>query len=54
VKYWITFNDPARAAVMGHDRGEHAPGRAVNPSREVYQAAHNMLIAHARTYEAYQ
>jgi beta-glucosidase len=54
VKYWVTFNDPARAAVMGHDSGEHAPGRRVSPSREVYLAAHNMLLAHGRAYAAYQ
>jgi beta-glucosidase len=55
VKYWITINEPWCAAVLGHDSGgQHAPGRVVDPSREVYKVAHHMLIAHARTYQMYQ
>jgi beta-glucosidase/6-phospho-beta-glucosidase/beta-galactosidase len=55
VKYWITINEPWCAAVLGHDSGgQHAPGRTVDPAREVYKVAHHMLIAHARTYQMYQ
>eukprot|EP00882_Tetradesmus_deserticola_P014549 GHRQ01015475.1.p1 GENE.GHRQ01015475.1~~GHRQ01015475.1.p1 ORF type:complete len:746 (+),score=307.36 GHRQ01015475.1:1312-3549(+) len=55
VKYWITVNEPWCAAVLGHDSGgQHAPGRNVDPSREVYRVAHHMLIAHGRTYQMYQ
>lgn len=42
-------------AVLGHDSGgQHAPGRTVDPAREVYKVAHHMLIAHGRTYQMYQ
>eukprot|EP00878_Enallax_costatus_P000354 GHUV01000438.1.p1 GENE.GHUV01000438.1~~GHUV01000438.1.p1 ORF type:complete len:909 (+),score=324.27 GHUV01000438.1:86-2812(+) len=55
VKYWITINEPWCAAVLGHDSGgQHAPGRTVDPAREVYKVAHHMLIAHGRTYQMYQ
>jgi beta-glucosidase len=55
VRYWITFNDPWSAAVLGHDSGgQHAPARMVDPSREVYKVAHNMLLAHAKAYDTYQ
>ncbi len=38
VKYWITINEPWTASVLGHDSGgQHAPGRTVDPSREVYK-----------------
>ena len=47
VKHWITFNEPAVHAVYGHARGEHAPGRATDPTREPYLAMHYMLLAHA-------
>lgn len=41
--------------MLGHDSGgQHAPGRTVDPAREVYKVAHHMLIAHARTYQMYQ
>jgi len=55
VKFWVTFNEPWTAAVLGHDSGgQHAPGRTVNPAEEVYRVAHHMLMAHARTYNIYQ
>ncbi|KIZ04141.1 hypothetical protein MNEG_3820 [Monoraphidium neglectum] len=55
VKHWITFNEPWCAAVLGHDSGgQHAPGRTVDPSREVYRAAHHMLLAHSKAYDVYQ
>ena len=55
VKLWLTFNEPWSAAVLGHDSGgQHAPGRAVDPSREVYRVAHHMLLAHAKAYDVYQ
>lgn len=55
VQYWITINEPWCAAVLGHDSGgQHAPGRTVDPAREVYKVAHHMLIAHGRTYQMYQ
>lgn len=55
VKYWITFNEPWCSAVLGHDSGgQHAPGRTVDPSKEVYKVAHHMLLAHAKAYNVYQ
>lgn len=54
VKYWITVNEPWCAAVLGHDCGQHAPGRSVDPAHEVYKVAHHMLIAHGCTYQLYQ
>jgi hypothetical protein len=55
LQYWITVNEPWCAAVLGHDSGgQHAPGRTVDPAREVYKVAHHMLIAHGRTYQMYQ
>ena len=55
VKTWVTINEPWCCAVLGHDSGgQHAPGRAVDPSREVYRVAHHMLLAHAKAYDVYQ
>ena len=55
VKTWVTINEPWCCAVLGHDSGgQHAPGRSVDPSREVYRVAHHMLLAHAKAYDVYQ
>lgn len=58
-KDWVTFNEPASFVFMGLGTGQHAPGRcsdrarcpAGNSSTEPFLAAHNVLLAHARTYE---
>ena len=41
--------------MLGHDSGgQHAPGRTVDPSLEVYRVGHHMLLAHAKAYDVYQ
>ena len=52
VKHWITFNEPWVAAVLGYGQGSFAPGRV---SRDgPYQAAHQMLRAHALSVDLYR
>jgi beta-glucosidase len=52
VRYWITLNEPYVAAHLGYRTGEHAPGFR-NESRAV-QAAHHLLLAHARAVRAFR
>lgn len=55
VKQWITLNEPWCSAVLGYDsKGVHAPGRLVNSSVEVYKAAHNLILAHAKAAQVYK
>ena len=52
VKNWITLNEPWVAAVLGYGQGVFAPGRTSNS--EPYQAAHNLLLAHAYAVDVYR
>ncbi|ETO70016.1 hypothetical protein F444_13472 [Phytophthora nicotianae P1976] len=54
VKNWITLNEPWCSAILGYGSGVHAPGRKNKPQTEAYLAAHNLLLAHARTVEVYR
>ncbi|KAJ1562019.1 hypothetical protein HK405_000715, partial [Cladochytrium tenue] len=54
VKSWITLNEPWCSALLGYGTGVHAPGRTVRPQRETYEAAHNLLLAHARAVKVYR
>lgn len=54
VKNWITINEPWCACVLGYATAEHAPGRKQDPAREPYQAAHHMILAHARAVQRYR
>jgi beta-glucosidase/6-phospho-beta-glucosidase/beta-galactosidase len=54
VKTWLTLNEPWCSAVMGYCTGDHAPGRSSSPGHEVYQAAHNLLLAHAHAVNVYR
>lgn len=51
VKHWITFNEAWVVATLSHGKGLFAPGRSSD--EEVCRAAHNMLLAHAKTYRLY-
>jgi beta-glucosidase len=44
VKDWITHNEPWCIATLGHERGEHAPGR--RDPVEALRAAHHVLLSH--------
>jgi len=46
---WITLNEPWVAAFVGHLEGRHAPGMTDEAS--ALQAAHHLLLAHARAME---
>lgn len=52
VKNWITLNEPWVAAILGYGQGVFAPGRISNS--EPYQAAHQLLRAHARAVDVYR
>ncbi|MCH2189568.1 MAG: GH1 family beta-glucosidase [Gammaproteobacteria bacterium] len=52
VKNWITLNEPWVVAVLGYGQGVFAPGRQSNS--EPYQAAHNLLLAHALAVNVYR
>uniref|UniRef100_A0A0E0LET6 4-hydroxy-7-methoxy-3-oxo-3,4-dihydro-2H-1,4-benzoxazin-2-yl glucosidebeta-D-glucosidase n=1 Tax=Oryza punctata TaxID=4537 RepID=A0A0E0LET6_ORYPU len=64
VKHWITFNEPYNFAIDGYDLGIQAPGRCSilshvfcregKSSTEPYIVAHNILLAHAGAFHAYE
>ncbi|KAF1314628.1 Beta-galactosidase, partial [Globisporangium splendens] len=54
VKNWLTLNEPWCSAFLGYGAGVHAPGRKINPHKEPYVAAHNLLISHARAVHIYR
>jgi lactase-phlorizin hydrolase len=53
VKLWITFNEPWVFTVFGYGAGSAPPGMH-GIGTYVYQAAHNVLRAHAKAYRIYQ
>lgn len=52
VKNWITFNEPWVVVMMGYGQGTFAPGRVSNC--EPYQAAHQILLSHAKAVALYR
>jgi beta-glucosidase len=52
VNLWATHNEPWVAAFLGYGAGIHAPG--INDVTQAYQAAHHMLLAHAKAVEIYR
>lgn len=64
MKHWITFNEPYNFAIDGYDLGIQAPGRCSilshvfcregKSSTEPYIVAHNILLAHAGAFRAYE
>uniref|UniRef100_A0A8C5LYM6 Cytosolic beta-glucosidase n=1 Tax=Leptobrachium leishanense TaxID=445787 RepID=A0A8C5LYM6_9ANUR len=52
VKLWITINEPYVVAKHSYEDGVFAPGKT-NKGFGAYQAAHNMLLAHAKAWHAY-
>ena len=52
VDLWATHNEPWVAAFLGYGAGIHAPG--INDATQAYQAAHHMLLAHAKAVEIYR
>ena len=52
VKKWITFNEPPIITLTGYGEGGFAPGEK-NLSVNQYIAARNLILAHAKTYHAY-
>ncbi|XP_029446131.1 lactase-like protein isoform X2 [Rhinatrema bivittatum] len=52
VKLWITINEPFIVATYGYEKGLFAPG-IKEPGIGAYQAAHNMIKAHAKAWHTY-
>ncbi|XP_063096388.1 cytosolic beta-glucosidase isoform X1 [Cavia porcellus] len=52
VRQWITINEPNVLCAMGYDLGFFAPGVS-QIGTGGYQAAHNMIKAHARAWHSY-
>ncbi|XP_044801974.1 cytosolic beta-glucosidase isoform X2 [Bubalus bubalis] len=52
VKQWITINEPNIFAVMAYEFGVFPPG-VPHVGTKVYQAAHNLIKAHARSWHSY-
>jgi len=50
VPMWVTVNEPAVVAGHGHGSGVHAPG--ISDGRAALEAAHHLLLGHARAAEA--
>jgi beta-glucosidase len=44
VNHWITHNEPFSVAVMGYQRGEHAPGLTNTPAS--LKVIHHLLLSH--------
>lgn len=51
VKYWTTFNEPKQICNDGYGIGTKAP--AIQSPQAEYMCAHNLLLAHAKTYHLY-
>lgn len=52
VKHWITLNEPWVVAILGYGQAIFAPGRI--STSEPYQAAHNLIRAHAYAVDVYR
>uniref|UniRef100_A0A5F9DFM0 Cytosolic beta-glucosidase n=1 Tax=Oryctolagus cuniculus TaxID=9986 RepID=A0A5F9DFM0_RABIT len=52
VKHWITLNEPNIFALMAYDLGFFPPGVPHNGTGG-YQAVHNLIKAHARSWHTY-
>ena len=50
VPLWVTQNEPATSAWLGHGEGKHAPG--IRDEKSALIAAHHLLLSHGRTIEA--
>ncbi|KAL4223206.1 hypothetical protein ACF0H5_016678 [Mactra antiquata] len=53
VKNWITINEPWVISYMGYGSGEYAPGWNKTGTAD-YQAAHTLILAHAKAYRIYE
>jgi beta-galactosidase len=54
VKNWITLNESWTVAVQGYQDGTKAPGKTKDPTIEVYQVGHYLVLAHARAARIYK
>jgi beta-glucosidase len=63
VKHWVTFNEPNLIVKLAYSIGAFPPNRCSEPygkcdsgnsSTEPYIAAHNMILAHAKTVNIYR
>jgi lactase-phlorizin hydrolase len=54
VPYWITFNEPMQTVAGGWENGDWPPGLHKNKGIDLYVAAKNILVAHARVYRLYE
>jgi len=52
VPMWITINEPAVTAILGHMTGEMAPGH--RDAREGLLVAHHLLLAHGMAVRAFR
>ncbi|XP_072801828.1 cytosolic beta-glucosidase isoform X4 [Vicugna pacos] len=52
VKHWITINEPNMLALVAYELGAFPPG-VPQVGTKVYQAAHNLIKAHARSWHSY-
>lgn len=50
VRYWVTHNEPAVIAFLGHFTGEHAPG--IQDPVIALRAAHHVLLSHGYGVQA--
>ena len=63
VKHWTTFNEPNLMVKFGYFSGKYPPNHCSKPfgkcasgnsSTEPYIAAHNIILAHAKTVNIYR
>ncbi len=52
VRLWATINEPWVAAFLGYGYGVHAPGLC--NAQAAYQAAHHLMLAHARAVQVFR
>ncbi|WVR09713.1 hypothetical protein IAU60_006789 [Kwoniella sp. DSM 27419] len=51
VKHWLTMNEPWCTAVLGHGKGDFAPGHVSDT--EPWIVGHNIILAHAHAAKLY-
>lgn len=51
VSHYVTLNEPQVFVVLGHHRGQHAPGDKLSLS-DTLQVGHHALLAHGRAVQA--
>lgn len=50
VSHWMTLNEPQVYVLLGHEKGNHAPGLKLSFA-DILQISHNSLLAHGKSVQ---